>query len=589
VVTETVGNHYSWRVSLRSKFVALFGALAIAPLLALAVFDYVRSVNAVRDLLRAQTAAVAARIATQADQHLSTIHADLALLANNAEVHRFMLGTGRKEAAATFVADAFRVIRGSYEQLVYTDTAGREVLAILPTDSTIVRRAETVPENDSYTPKRAIMIPIIDNGRRLGTLTTAIRLDAIVLPSTLDSRVGLAGYTLLVDRRSHRVLLGTGRGFGNERAGGALDRLGSLPETGTVAVSYVESDSARIASIAPISGDSLAILASASVDEYLGPMADSRAVNLFFALCVAGIIALAFLMLARRLTRPLETLTAAAEEIGRGNLGPQLPVETRDEVGRLSSAFRSMSVSIGEAIRQLETSRQMAAIGTFAAQISHEIRNPLTSIKLNLQGVQREVERADLRPEVGRALAICLREIQRLDAVVRGVLRLGQQVPPPAARVSVHEITREVAELTRPQLVANGSDLTLELSAALDTVQGDAAAVRGALLNLVLNAADALPVNGRIHIRTECIESANGEMIRVSIADSGPGIPFERQEQIFEPFYTTKTGGSGLGLALAARDVETHHGRLVLLETPGHLGGATFAIDLPLVVDERLQ
>src|SRR6185295_13929111 len=150
----------------------------------------------------------------------------------------------------------------------------------------------------------------------------------------------------------------------------ALDSLD--PSDPRPIVSYSEGDSARIASIAFIGGTGMAVIASTAVAEYATPLASDRVMNLLMALGVAAAMALAFLLLARRVTRPLETLTVAAGEVGRGNLHPQLPAETSDEVGQLAAAFRVMGARIAEAMRQIESSRQMAAVGAFAAQISHE-------------------------------------------------------------------------------------------------------------------------------------------------------------------------------------------------------------------------
>jgi len=568
-------------VSLRSKLIAMFAALAVGPLVVLGVFQYMQATSAVRDLLRAHTSAIAGQIALGASARLSVVHADLALLANNADVVRLLTtGTGRAEAER-FTGDALRSFRERFGAVIYRDTLGAEVLQI--SDSTADSRPGRVASNDG--PQRQFVVPIVSDGRRLGTLTTAVALGALVPSSALDARVGLSGYTILIDPPASRVLMGSGtaRANGADLVSVAANALAAHGDSIPEVISYTENDSLRIASIAPVLGEDLAVLASAAVAEYSNPLATSRVTNLLLALSVAAAMAFAFLLLARRLTRPLETLTAAAGEVGRGNLSPTLPTATRDEVGQLTDAFRVMGDKIADMMHQVESSRQMAAVGSFAAQISHEIRNPLTSIKLNLQSVQRELTGSGNTP-LERRLAICLREIQRLDGVVRGVLRLGEGGGAPASQevVSVHEVIQEAIELTRPQLASAGITLTLDLDAPCDRVRGHAPALRGAILNLVLNAADMLSDGGRVHVQSG-LSVDDPDLLRVTVADSGPGVAAEFRERIFEPFFTTKPGGSGLGLALAARDVETHHGRLALVNEPDGLGGATFAIDLPLV------
>jgi signal transduction histidine kinase len=563
----------------------MFAVLAVGPFVVLGVFQYMQATSAVRDLLRAHTSAIAERVADRAAERVAAARADLILLASNADVVRFLsTGAGRTEAER-FSGDARRAFRERFATIVFRDTAGTEVLRMTDSDAT-----GRVDERASSTgPRRSFVIPVFGDGRRLGTMSTSIALDALVPASALDAREGLSGYTVLIDRSTGRVLGGGtsgpgGGGEGSELIPAAIDSLDARGDTVPTVLAYSEGDSARIASVAPIAGEDLAVLASAAVAEFASPLATSRVSNLSFALAVAVVMAFAFLFLARRLTRPLETLTAAAAEVGRGNLAPTLPASTRDEVGQLAEAFRTMGARLADMMRQVESSRQMAAVGAFAAQISHEIRNPLTSIKLNLQSVHREIADSD-EPLLERRLAICLREIQRLDGVVRGVLRLGQASSSPVANLSVHELIQEATELTRGQLQSAGIDLTLALDAPIDRVQGNPSALRGAFLNLILNAAETLEDGGRVHVRS-FLTPEDPAVLRVTVADSGPGVAAELKERIFEPFYSTKPGGSGLGLALAARDVETHHGRLILVDEPHDLGGATFAIDLPVVPQE---
>jgi signal transduction histidine kinase len=589
-LTGSRDERYPTRVSLRSKLIALFCALAVAPLLALGVFQYVRSTNAVRDLLRAQTSAVAMRVNAQTSNRVSTVRGELALLANNGDVVRLLATHGDPREAEQFVVAAMRNLGAPFDTVVYRDTTGAAVLVVPGTDTLAHRgTAPGSPTTDDAgpgTPRRQFVLPVSDGRRRLGTMTTSTAMDVLVPPTLLDAKVGLTGYTLIIDRLSRRALAGDTRTGGGDRGFAALDSLAAHGDTSAAVVSYVENDTARIASVVPVSGDDLAVVAAASVPEYAGPLATSRATNLSLALAVAAAIGLAFLLLARRLTRPLETLIIAAEEIGRGNFDPALPSATSDEVGQLAGAFRAMTTKIAETLRQMEASRQMAAVGAFAAQIAHEIRNPLTSIKLNLQSVQRDLVGSG-RPEVERPIDICLREIQRLDGVVRGVLRLGEPARGDSQRISAHEVVREAADLTRAQLDSAGVRLTVALVAECDSVHAHAAVLRGALLNLILNAAEMLPSGGRVHVRTEVVDD-EVPTLRIAVADTGPGVPSELRERIFEPFYSTKPGGSGLGLALAARDVENHRGRLALLEQPGELGGATFAIDLPVASDASI-
>ena len=133
-------------------------------------------------------------------------------------------------------------------------------------------------------------------------------------------------------------------------------------------------------------------------------------------------------------------LTEAADRVGAGDLSPELPEDGEDEVGRLTRAFRVMVDRVRESLRQMEASRQMAAVGQFASQISHEIRNPLTSMNLNLQGLRREVESGKIPADSSRPVELCLKEVQRLDRVVRGVLNLARPPSEDMMPCSLHGV-----------------------------------------------------------------------------------------------------------------------------------------------------
>jgi signal transduction histidine kinase len=249
-------------------------------------------------------------------------------------------------------------------------------------------------------------------------------------------------------------------------------------------------------------------------------------------------------------------------------------------VGRLTAAFGLMVDKVKTMIRQVESSRHLAAIGEFSARVSHEIRNPLTSLKLNLQGLERDVKSGHIPADCARPVEICLREIQRLDEVASGVLSLGRpQLLEPKPR-SVHELLEEAVDVVGAQLVEQGVIVEKSFAADRDVADVDAEAVKAAFLNLFLNAAEAMRAGGIVRISTRVETRRN--RLEITVADDGPGIPPEVQEQLFQPFVSTKSGGTGLGLPLARRTFQEHGGTLILAREPNTGRGAEFVIDLPL-------
>jgi signal transduction histidine kinase len=226
-------------------------------------------------------------------------------------------------------------------------------------------------------------------------------------------------------------------------------------------------------------------------------------------------------------------------------------------------------------VSQIESSRQMAVLGEFAANLSHEIRNPLTSIKLNLQKLERAERTGRLSERAGRPLEIALREVGRLDAVVRGVLDLARVRPPAPMTCSLHQLAEETLEVVGGQV--DGVQVERSFTSEADAVDVDPSQVKGALLNLVLNSLDAMPEGGTLRVET----ARNNGRIRLSVSDSGKGMSAAVRAEVFRPFFTTKSSGTGLGLPLAKRAIEDNGGTLAL--TPERTGfGTEFVIEFPL-------
>lgn len=158
---------------------------------------------------------------------------------------------------------------------------------------------------------------------------------------------------------------------------------------------------------------------------------------------------------------------------------------------------------------------------------------------------------------------------------MRGVLTLGRSRATDRRAVSLAQVVEHALDVVRPQLTAQGIDVVYRAPKLPVVVDAQAEPLTGVFLNLFLNAAEAMPSGGRLDVEIE-----DGDAARVIVKDSGPGVPAESRARIFEPFYSTKAQGSGLGLAVAARDVEQHRGRLLLAEHNGHTG-ATFIVELP--------
>lgn len=227
--------------------------------------------------------------------------------------------------------------------------------------------------------------------------------------------------------------------------------------------------------------------------------------------------------------------------------------------------------------RRALVAEKLAAVGTMAAGLSHEIRNPLNAASLQLTLLERRLRRlsAETQPALLGPLSLVQQEIERLKGIVEDFLAFARPSDFHPAPLELKTIARAVLDLFTAQAEQAGLRFESDL-ATTRLVDGDAGRLRQAVTNLVLNAIQATPAGG--WIRIEVGEQA-GEAF-VAVEDSGPGIPAEVRPRVFEPFFTTKEQGSGLGLPLVHAIVQQHAGNISLEE--GRVGGARFVIRLPL-------
>ncbi len=223
----------------------------------------------------------------------------------------------------------------------------------------------------------------------------------------------------------------------------------------------------------------------------------------------------------------------------------------------------------------LEKQEKLATLGTLAAGIAHEIRNPLTSVKARLYTLDKHLD----SPALARVDAgVISSEISRLERIVQEVLNFARPSEPVLRSVSLSALLQEVHTLVGPSLDQRRIDLVLEPGPDL-LVLADAAHLKQVLINLVHNASEAIAGTGRITLRARPAAGRDGPAAVVEVTDTGCGIPPEIEKRLFDPFFSTKPTGTGLGLSIAARIIEKHGGVLQYQTRVGH--GTTFGFSLP--------
>ena len=291
---------------------------------------------------------------------------------------------------------------------------------------------------------------------------------------------------------------------------------------------------------------------------------------------IALVVGLGVIVFIQRALAPLRRLAAGAHELARGDYQQRVEVRGDDEIGTLAREFNAMAAALEEREQRLIRSERLAAVGKIAAQITHEVRNPLSSIGLNAELLEEELGAFEGAGESRELVRAIIKEVDRLGEITEQYLRFARLPRPRLEREDVNSIVSSVLAFVREELAAKGIATDVELDADLPLVPADENQLRQALLNLLRNAAEAMRDGGRIHVST----SALAGQVRVVIADTGEGIANEHRARIFEPFFSTKERGTGLGLALTQQIVSEHGGAI---DVESQLGrGTTFTVRLPV-------
>ena len=268
-------------------------------------------------------------------------------------------------------------------------------------------------------------------------------------------------------------------------------------------------------------------------------------------------------------------MTDRAKAVAAGDLTPRPVVASPDEIGELATTFEAMVAAIGRARAEVVQAERLAAVGRMAAQITHEIRNPISAMGLNAEMLEEELAERPELAESQKLLSAIRGEVQRLADLSERYLGLARKPVPDLALGDVGALVAEVVRFVTPELERAGVTPHVRVDPAAPEVRFDEAQIRAALLNLVRNAREAMPRGGALTIE---VTPENGG-VRVTVDDEGEGIPEEIRGSLFDPFFTTKQKGTGLGLAVTREILEAHGGSIRC--EAGAAKGTRFTLWLP--------
>ena len=306
---------------------------------------------------------------------------------------------------------------------------------------------------------------------------------------------------------------------------------------------------------------------------------EETALSMAVLLGAAGLaVALIVFLFTLRTLRPLTVLRRRARQVAAGEYTERTGVTSHDEIGDLAREFDTMADAIQEREQRLIRSERLATVGRMAAQIAHEVRNPLSAIGLNAELLGDEL--AGDAAEARRMVASIIGEVDRLTDITETYLRFTRLPRPKLEREEIGPLVASVVALARGEMAQEGIDVAVDVAADLPDLPADEAQLRQAFLNLIRNAREAMVSAPVKRLRISVAHDRRARRVVVQVADSGAGIDQAHVGKIFDPFFSTKAQGTGLGLALVQQIVVDHGGQIDVESAPGQ--GTTFTLSFPV-------
>ncbi len=286
-------------------------------------------------------------------------------------------------------------------------------------------------------------------------------------------------------------------------------------------------------------------------------------------------------VLAYLIQRPMVELQEKVALIGEGNLDVAVSFCRRnDEIGDLGRNFNHMMKQLRESRKEIETmhrtqmsrAEHLATLGELATGLAHEIRNPLAGIAGVIEIIGRDLPATSPAREMVKDVRL---EINQINRILTDLLETARPHPPMIMRSNLNTTVEHAVMLARQQVLSQPIKIELQKAPDLPEVEHDSDQIHQLLLNLLLNAVQAMEGSGTVRVEI----GSKDDCARVIVSDTGRGIPEQQLSQIFRPFYTTRGNGTGLGLSLARRIAEEHHGRIAVTSVVGK--GSKFEVLLP--------
>lgn len=540
-------------LSLPARFVLLVLFVVVVPL---GVMGYWLAFTAARsgeELLRSRLRQSNARVAAEIGGNWLGLRSQLLAFADHEAVQR---GLGSAPAAGQSLSPPaelearFDSLPVEVTELTLRDAEGRDVWQF--------------GDRPTLVPTFAVQLPLSARrgGQRIGTLQARI-----------------PGSAVLDDEGSGSATVGAVVAVLDPAEGGSLRGLPFDPSL-LAEERFVWEEENWVAEQRILLDPALVVISAAPLAEFAAPFEAAGRRGLSVLLLVALAATALAALITRRMTRSLAELAVAADAVSRGDLSARVREERLDEVGRVAQAFNRMAERLNSTLSELSHREALAAVGSFASELAHEVRNPLTAIKVDLQHVEEQLPGgSELRSVQRSAVA----QVDRLDRTVAGVLQIARSGQVILESVDLRDPVMSAAHAVESIARSSGAVVRVEATRVPLMVQGDQDALQRLFMNLLANALQASANGGVVQLSLEGV----ADEATVTIRDEGSGIPADQLSRVREPFFSTRPEGTGLGLTIASRIAAAHQAGLRIESEVGR--GTTVTVRFPRQTPDHMS
>jgi signal transduction histidine kinase len=542
-------------ISLRTRFVGIVLATVILPLAIVGAWLARSSVDISTRGLRDQLTQEIDSVRSGIERRWQYRMGDILLLADNEEAVAFLRSAQKPDSATiAFLDSIWTPARGELPTIEYRSLNGDVMLRLNHSQD---EPGELRPRLEDQT--ITVRVPVSDpvSQQPIGEVLAHVRASSLTRDSITFS---LPGTRFLVRHRP---------------TGAALAITTELPAAAHSANRFGHGGEDWIAVRARIDQPEIDLVVAAPITPHIAPYRRAARIGATALIVVAVLVSALLVYLTTHTTRGLQQLAYATQALGAGDLTARVPPVGDDEVGRVGVVFNRMAESLERTLGELARQRALAAIGEFAATLSHEVRNALTAVRIDLERAGRPAtDEASRRVLAERALT----NTMRLEQVVNGLLRIARSGQATLATVNVLDPLRSAVAAVLVQSPNGG--ITIDDSAVEHSiVNGDRSALEQLFTNLLLNAVEAGAEVSSGNEPVQVVVRNEGSQVRIDISDHGRGMTKDQANRAFQPFFTTRSNGTGLGLAIARNIARAMNGDVAIAQTSS--SGTTMTVTVP--------